>query len=159
MARFLSPYRGGRVWPTPLASFNREMSRMFEDLLHPGAETAAGFDPDIDVTETDNELRITAELPGVSEKDIDVSIEDDMLTIRGEKRVERKEEKENYRFSERSFGTFQRTLRLPVRANPDKIRASFEHGVLEVTVPKDKEIARGRRIEVKPGNGGRIAHT
>jgi HSP20 family protein len=134
------------------------MNRLFDDFL-PGAQTAAGFDPDIDVTETDNELRITADLPGVMEKDIDVSLEDDLLTIRGERRAERKEEKENYRFSERSFGAFQRTLRLPVRSDPNKISASFDHGVLKVTIPKDKEAVRGRRIEVKAAAPGRIAET
>ena len=108
----------------------------------------------MNVSETENEIRISAELPGVKEDDIDVSLNDDLLTIRGEKRFERKDEKENFHFVERSFGTFQRSIRLPFAVNPDQVQASFENGVLTVTLPKSAQQERTRRIQVQRGAGG-----
>jgi HSP20 family protein len=102
------------------------------------------------VSETENEIRIRAELPGVSENDVEVTLTDDILTIRGEKKEERREEKENYFLSERTFGSFQRSLRLPFSADADKVKASFESGVLNVTVPKGREQARAKQIRVSP---------
>jgi HSP20 family protein len=101
------------------------------------------------VSETDKEIRITAELPGVTEQDIDVSLDDDVLTIRGEKKFERKDDKENFHFVERSYGTFQRSLRLPFPVDPDQVQASFENGVLTVTVPKTGRQERSRRIQLQ----------
>jgi len=101
------------------------------------------------VSETEKEIRITAELPGVTEQDIDVSLDDDMLTIRGEKRFERTDEKETFHFVECSYGTFQRSLRLPFAVNPDQVQASFENGVLTVTLPKTGRQERSRRIQVQ----------
>ena len=108
--------------------------------------------PHIDVSETDRELKICAELPGVSEKDIDVRLEDDVLVIRAEKKFERKDEKENYHFMERSYGTFQRALRLPGPVDPDQVQASFENGVLTVSVPKSEQQERSRRIQIQGGS-------
>ena len=76
----------------------------------------------MNVSETDKEIRITAELPGVTEQDIEVSLDDDVLTIRGEKKFERKDDKENFHFVERSYGTFQRSLRLPYAVNSSRSR-------------------------------------
>jgi HSP20 family protein len=96
-------------------------------------------------------------LPGVSEKDVDVSLSDDVLTIRREKKFERKDDTkddtENYHFVERSYGTFQRSLRLPYAVDPDQVQASFENGVLTVTLSKGKEQERSRRIQVIGSNG------
>ena len=94
-------------------------------------------------------MRIQAELPGVSEKDVDISLDGDVLTIRGEKRQERKQEREGVHISERSFGTFQRSLRLPFQVNPDQVEARFENGVLSMTVPKAQPQERSRRIQVQ----------
>ena len=105
--------------------------------------------PHMDVSETDQELRICAELPGVNEEDVEVRLEDNVLVIRGEKKFERKEEKENYHFSERSYGTFQRALRLPGAVEPDQVKARFENGVLTVTVPKSEQHERSRRIQIQ----------
>jgi HSP20 family protein len=102
--------------------------------------------------ETEKEIRITAELPGVTEQDIDISLDDDVLTIHGGKKFERKDDKENFHFVERSYGTFQRSLRLPFPVDPDQVQASFENGVLTVTVPKTGRQERSRRIQV-PGRG------
>ena len=105
----------------------------------------------MDVSETENEIRVRAELPGVTEKDVEVTLDDDVLTIRGEKRLEQKDEKENYHFVERSFGTFQRSLRLPFPVDPGQVRASLENGVLTVTLPKTAQQERARRIQVQGG--------
>ena len=113
----------------------------------------------MNVSETENEIRVTAELPGVTEQDIDVTLDDDVLTIRGEKKFERKDEKkENFHFVERSYGTFQRSLRLPFPVDPEQVKASFENGVLTVTLPKTAQQERARRIQVQgrgaDGTGG-----
>ena len=102
----------------PFLSLHREMNRLFDDAFRgmpaQGSATGGSFvNAHMNVSETDNEIRITAELPGVAEKDIDVTLDDDILTIRGEKRFEQSDEKENFHFVERSYGTFQRSLRLP----------------------------------------------
>ena len=105
--------------------------------------------PHMDVSETDKELRLQAELPGVSESDIEVSLNEDVLTIRAEKKQERKEEREGVHFSERAFGTFQRSLRLPFQVNPDQVQARFENGVLSVILPKTQLQERSRRIQIQ----------
>ncbi|QRM34076.1 Hsp20/alpha crystallin family protein [Microvirga sp. VF16] len=142
----------------PFLSLHREMNRLFDDVLRgPGLPTAGGqgqsvgsvVNASMNVSETDKEIRITAELPGVTEQDIDVSLDDDVLTIRGEKKFERTDEKENFHFVERSYGTFQRSLRLPYPVEPEQIQASFENGVLTVTVPKTGRQERSRRIQVQ----------
>ena len=123
------------------------MNRLFDDVFRgtglPAATGSQGqgdvgtfVNASMNVSETDKEIRITAELPGVTEQDIDVSLDDDVLTIRGEKKFERKDEKENFHFVERSYGTFQRSLRLPYRCRSEQVQASFENGVLTVTLPK-----------------------
>jgi HSP20 family protein len=98
-------------------------------------------------------MLISAEMPGVSEKDIEVNLDNDMLTIRAEKKFERKEEKEDFHFVERSFGTFQRSLRLPYMIKPDQVKANFENGVLMVHLPKSKEEERSHRVQVEAGAG------
>lgn len=152
-SRYLAPFGSDRGL-SPFSNLQREMNRLFEDFL-PGDGRPAFFNPDVDVSETEKEIRISVDLPGVEEDDVDVSLEDDLLIIRGEKRAERTEEKEDYRFSERSFGSFQRALRLPVKVDPDKIRADFSNGVLKVTAPKDGQIERGRKIQIGRSGGNR----
>jgi len=105
--------------------------------------------PAVDVAEDDKEVKLTAELPGMKEDDVEVVLRDDMLTVKGEKKSERKEDKENYHLTERRYGSFERTFRLPEAAMPDKISASFEDGILTVTVPKTTEPKKeGRKIKV-----------
>ncbi|QRM35771.1 Hsp20/alpha crystallin family protein [Microvirga sp. VF16] len=154
------PFRpsGGMFPGDPFLSLHREMNRLFNDVFRgTGLPASTGGQGDVgafvnasmNVSETDSEIRITAELPGVTEQDIDVSLDDDVLTIRGEKRFERKDDKENYHFMERSYGSFQRSLRLPYAVESEQIRASFENGVLTVTVPKTERQERSRRIQVQ----------
>jgi HSP20 family protein len=163
----LSPFRSGGLAERggyggdPFLSLHREMNRLFDDVLRgsfgvpvqSGEQGGGMMMPHMDVSETENEVRICAELPGVSEKDVDVSLSGDVLTIRGEKKLERKDDTENYHFVERSYGTFQRSLRLPYAVDPDQVQASFENGVLAVTLPKGKEQERSRRIQVIGSSG------
>ena len=162
----MTPLRlgGGMVPGDPFLSLHREMNRLFDDVFRgaglPAATGSQGqgggtfVNASMNVSETDKEIRITAELPGVTEQDIDVSLDDDMLTIRGEKRFERTDEKETFHFVECSYGTFQRSLRLPFAVNPDQVQASFENGVLTVTLPKTGRQERSRRIQVQGRGAG-----
>ena len=111
--------------------------------------------PRIDVSETDDEVRIKAELPGVNEKDIDVRLVDDVLTIRGEAQTQHEEKQQDYRVMERARGTFVRSLRLPFSADASQVQASFKDGILSITIPKPREAReRVQRIEVKPDGSG-----
>ncbi|MFL5511248.1 MAG: Hsp20/alpha crystallin family protein [Gemmatimonadales bacterium] len=163
--------RGVRSDP-PFLSLHSEMNRLFDDVLRgsfgvPSREGQGGqggtLMPHIDVSETDKELKICAELPGVTENDVEVTLNDDVLTIRGEKKLERTNEQENYHFVERSYGTFQRSLRVPYPVEPEQVQARFEHGVLTVTLPKAEQQQRSRRIQVQAGGvpgrpGAQIEH-
>jgi HSP20 family protein len=147
----------------PFLTLHREMNRLFDDALR-GSPVPAGSQgggallaPHMDVSETDREIRIQTELPGVNENDIDVSLNEDVLTIRAEKKQERKEEREGVHVSERSFGTFQRSLRLPFQVDAEKVQARFENGVLHVTLPKTALQERSRKIQVQAGGGGKQA--
>ena len=156
------PFRtGGLLGGDPFMSLHREMNRLFDDVLRGSVLSASGSQgggtallaPQMNVSETDKEVRITAELPGVAEQDISVELNDDVLVIRGEKKDERKEDKENYHFVERSFGTFQRSLQLPFRVEPEQVQARFRNGVLSVTLPKGAQQERSRRIAIQVGDG------
>jgi len=135
----------------PFSSLQREVERLFEDFGKGfPAFTSHGAIPAVDVVETDKEIEITAELPGLEEKDVQVNIADNILTIRGEKKAEKEEKDKNYRLIERSYGAFSRTLELPAGVNADAIKASIDKGVLKVVVPKPAP-AQTRKVEVKAG--------
>ena len=161
----MTPFRpGGGMFPgDPFLSLHREMNRLFDDVFRGAALPVAGtqgrgvsnfVNASMNVSETENEIRLTAELPGVTEQDIDISLDDDVLTIRGEKKFERADDKENFHFVERSYGTFQRSLRLPFPVDPEQVQASFENGVLTVTVPKTGRQERSHRIQVQGRGAG-----
>jgi HSP20 family protein len=125
------------------------MRRMFE--LAP-AETSFSFNaPAVDVIEDDKAYKISAELPGLEEKDIDVSATGDVLTLKGEKQQEKEEKSKNYYLSERTYGgSFQRAFALPEGVDRDKIAAEFTKGVLTLTLPKSAEAQKQqKKIEVK----------
>jgi HSP20 family protein len=106
--------------------------------------------PSIDVRDTGTALMIEAELPGVTEKDISVTVADGVMTIKGEKKQQREEKQDNFYLSERSFGSFERSLALPESLDEANIEARFEKGVLHVTVPKKPEAVKARKqIEIK----------
>ncbi|WP_281807119.1 Hsp20/alpha crystallin family protein, partial [Methylocystis echinoides] len=105
-----------------------------------------------DMVETDNAIEVSIELPGMEMKDIEVTVNDDMLTVKGEKRIERQEEKKGYYLSERSYGAIYRTIPLPPGVDGEKAQASFKNGVLTIKLPQTPEAqAKVKRIEVKNG--------
>lgn len=143
--------RGVSGFANPFMSLQREVDRLFEDFTR-GLPAFAGNGgkmlPSMDVTETDKEIEITAELPGLEDKDVQINVSDNLLTIRGEKKAEKEEQDKNYRLIERSYGSFERTIALPEGVNPDAIKANIAKGVLKVTVPKPAP-AHAKKIEVK----------
>jgi HSP20 family protein len=128
----------------------RAMDRLFDefssDLTELVPETwsqsLASFTPRLDIEDRDDKMVLLAELPGMTDKDVQVELNKDYLTIRGEKKSERKEKDKDRYFSERMFGEFERTIRLPSEINRDKIEASVKDGVLKVTLPKSAEAAK-----------------
>lgn len=138
----------------PFMPFRRQMNRLFDDffagpmwprlpMAFPAAALEVVVTPQIEVSETDKEVQVTAELPGIEPSEVEVSLADDVLTIRGEKQQQQKpgqEQGRDYHLTERSYGTFSRYLRLPFRADPGKIQASFKDGVLTVVIPKPEEM-------------------
>lgn len=136
----------------PFFSLRRELDRLFDDVFRGSSPPAAGGGgtstgwPQLEVKETDNEIRIAAELPGLTEKDIELSIDQGVLTIRGERREETDDKARGY--SERYYGKFERQLGLPRGIDEDKVDARFENGLLRVTLPKGPEAERARRIPI-----------
>jgi HSP20 family protein len=140
-----------------------EMDRMFErfehgwprlpSLFHRDSATA-GFGgvtvPDLDVRENTTSITVEAELPGVDEKDVTVTLANGLLTIKGEKRQEKEEKTDNYYVAERSFGSFARSIRLPDTVDEGKVEAKFDKGVLKITAAKKPEAVKAeRKIEIK----------
>jgi HSP20 family protein len=132
------------------------MERVFEDFSRdfswglPAAGTAVA--PRIDVSETDTEIKIEAEMPGVDEKNVEVVLSNGRLTIKGEKKQEKEEKKKDYHVVERSYGSFARSIGLPFEADPGQVKASFAKGVLTVTVPKPPEVkAKEKKIPIGKG--------
>jgi HSP20 family protein len=152
--------------PEVWQSFRGEMDRLFDRFaggglpsfrrmfdLEPPWRNESSFGvaaPAVDVTEDDKAYKISAELPGMSEKDIEVAVSGDMLTLKGEKRQEREEKDKNRYLSERSYGAFQRSFTLPEGIDRDKISADFTKGVLTLTLPKTGEAQKQqKKIEIK----------
>ncbi|WP_375565823.1 Hsp20/alpha crystallin family protein [Oceaniradius stylonematis] len=141
----------------PVALLQRDMNRVFEDFWsrfdRPFAGTngaLTGFGPTTDVTETDKAIEVAIELPGLEEKDVEVNLTDDVLTIRGEKKHESEDKRKGVYISERAWGSFYRMVPLPPGVDTDKASADFKRGVLTVTLPKTPEAqAKVKRIEVK----------
>lgn len=138
---------------TPFLSLQREIERLFDDFTRgfPSVVSSGGRQelmPAMDVTETDTDIELTAELPGLEEKDVQINLADNVLTIRGEKKSERDEKTKDHHLVERSYGSFYRSLELPAGVDPDKIQASIAKGVLKVVVPKPAP-AQVKKIEVK----------
>jgi HSP20 family protein len=112
--------------------------------------TGGDLMPAVDIKEQDDSYLISAELPGMDEKDIAVEVQDDLLTVRGEKRAQREEKDKGYHLTERSYGSFTRSFRLPPEADAGKASASFSKGVLSISVPKSAEVhSKVKKIDVK----------
>lgn len=139
----------------PFTQLRGEVDRLFESfpLRMPSLRfSSLAASPAIDMTETDKAYKVTAELPGMDPENVEVTFDDGLLRISGEKREEREENEKGYRFSERSYGSFERVLELPAAAMGDKIKAKFKNGVLTVNVPKDnKALSKGKRIAIENG--------
>lgn len=140
--------------PYPITSLRREMDRLFDDFLGGSfftptrwglPELPGDLTPEIDVKENGKEMVLTAELPGMDEKDIELSVSDGVLTLKGEKKMEKREEKDDYRVMERRYGSFQRSFSLPDSVNQDAIKADFDKGVLKVTMPKKAEAKKAEK--------------
>jgi HSP20 family protein len=153
---------------SPLTHLRQEVERLFDqseggfwgrpfgrslfDRDDDWGSTAFGAALAVDVAEKDGEFEITAELPGIEEKDIDVKLSEGVLTIKGEKSEEKEEEEKDYHLSERRFGSFERRFRLPENADTENISADFKNGVLKIVAPKLPEAAKEeKKIEIKPG--------
>lgn len=109
-----------------------------------------GMFPDVDVHESEKEIMIEVDLPGVEEKDVSVTMANGVLTIKGEKKSEREQKEENYRVAERSYGSFQRSLTLPETIDENQIEAKFDKGVLKITAQKKPEAVKAeKKIEIK----------
>jgi HSP20 family protein len=151
---------------SPLANLRREIDRLFEDFpfawrrpigrtvfdVEPfwRGELSFGKAPAVDIADREKEYEITAELPGMDEKNIDVKFAEGVLTIKGEKSEEKEEKKKDYYLSERRFGSFQRSFQVPASVDADKIEASFSNGVLTVVLPKSPEAQkREKKIAIK----------
>lgn len=157
MANSLLP----RLWGTGgkgddlFSNLHREIDRVFEDFTHgtqlPWASGNGKILPRMELSETEKEFRLSAELPGVEEKEIDISLSGDMLTIKAEKKSQSERKDENIHVSERSYGMFERSTRLPSAVDEDKIDATLKDGVLTLVLPKTaEEQAKSRKIKVKP---------
>ena len=172
----LIPWTRGEKTPAakenanPIIQLQEEMNRVFENFWsrfngertpsvgsspYPMSNFGIGFPwdgatPRADVTETDDGVEVTVELPGLSEKDVEVTLTDDLLTVKGEKKMEREDSRKGYYLSERSWGAFHRAIPLPPGVDSEKAEAVFRNGVLTVKLPQSAEAkARVRRIDVK----------
>ena len=149
-ARSLSPFG-----EDPFSSFRRQFDRLFDDFFAPAEPRSFASlgvaHPSIELHETDKAFEVTAELPGLDEKDVQLELRDNVLTISGEKRAERQEEEGGRHWSERTFGRFTRTIPLDGEVDPEKVQAAFKKGLLTITLPKNPRAQeKTRRIEIKP---------
>ena len=137
-------------------SLQEEINRLFDDFWGnaPAATGDGGqpavFRPRVDLSETDDAFQISAEMPGLTEDEIEVNVTDDVLSVKGEHKAETEKKDERYHVRERSYGAFQRSFRLPANADAEKVSARFENGVLHLTVPKTEQAkARSRKIAIE----------
>ena len=144
--RALVPWRG-------MDALRQEMERVFDRFFEPRwdeFEAGGAWAPKLDVSETKDAYMVKAEIPGVDQKDLSVSLQNQILTIKGEKHKEKEEKDEKYHRVERSWGEFTRAIALPGAADTEKVNATFKEGVLTITLPKTPA-AKGTTIPVKAG--------
>jgi len=139
----------------PFLAFQEEMNRLFDSFFHgPSIDIferkPVSFSPKVDITDTGSEIKVSAELPGLEDKDIEVTLTKDTLTIKGEKKEEKEDKGKSYHRMERSYGSFVRTIPLPVDVQTEKVGAKFKKGVLTVTLPKaEKVLKETKKIQIK----------
>src|SRR5467141_2483214 len=130
------------------------MNRLFRETYNEGQDqslAASTFAPSVDVYEDEHNVTLKIEVPGIDEKDIDVRIENNTLTVHGERKLEKEEKEENFRRVERQYGSFTRTFTLPSTVDPEKVQASYEKGVLKIKLAKKAE-AKPKQIKVNVGS-------
>jgi HSP20 family protein len=162
--RSLTPWRGQSQSPAtrdddfdPFVSMRREMDRVFDTFFGaldgPARGLAGGWQalsPALDIAETDKDVVVTAELPGLHEKDFELTLSGDVLTLKGEKKSQQEKKDGGSHYVERRYGSFQRSVRLPFAATEDNVEANYDKGVLTVRIPKPAEAQNAvRRIPVK----------
>ena len=143
-------------WNPQMDVFRTRMNRLFDgafnDFLAPVGESEAystrAWMPPVDIRETEGELVLSAELPGLAKKDIEITVEDHVLTLSGERTFEKDVERENYHRLERSYGKFSRSFSLPRNVRTDKVNATFADGVLHIALPKTEE-SKPRKIDIR----------
>jgi len=131
-----------------MTTLRNRMDRLWSRMVTDDEPTLANWSPTSDIVETKDEIVIKSELPGIQDKDVDIEIENGVLTIKGERKVEKEAEEKGYRRVERSYGSFFRSFTLPPNVETEKIAATFTNGLLEVHMPK-KEGAKPRAIKVE----------
>ncbi|MGA2533278.1 MAG: Hsp20/alpha crystallin family protein [Candidatus Aminicenantales bacterium] len=139
-----------------MTTLRERMNRLFEDMAASRGEekdlTTSSWAPAVDIYETENEVVLTAEIPGIEEKDIEIKVEDNTLTLRGERKFEKETKEENYHRIERAYGSFFRSFTLPAFVDQDRIEAEHENGVLKIRMPKRAEL-KPRKVKIlKPVN-------
>jgi HSP20 family protein len=144
------PFRG-------LNTLHEQVNRLFEDSFtrsRSGQAELASWAPAVDIFETENELVVKADLPGVQEKDIDIRVENNTLTIRGERKFTNEVQEDNYLRVERAYGTFTRSFSLPNTVNTEAIKAEYKNGVLSVSMPKREE-SKPKQIKISVSENGK----
>jgi len=138
-----------------LRSLQDEVNRVFSSSFDRSSETGLGrgaWNPSVDIFESKDHIVLEAELPGISPDDVNISIENNVLTIHGERRFEKQDDSENFHRMERSYGSFTRSFTLPPTVSSEDVSANFDNGILRVELAKREE-AKPRRIEIKAGSG------
>lgn len=134
-----------------LITIREKMNHLFEEaVISRGEEkdlVSSSWTPTVDIFETENELVLSAEVPGINEKDIEIKIEDNTLTLRGERKFEKETKEENYHRIERAYGSFLRSFSLPLYINQDNIKAEHLNGVLKIIMPKKPEL-KPRKVKI-----------
>jgi len=134
-----------------LITIREKMNRLFEEAVTSRGEEkdmmSSSWAPSVDIFETEKELVLTAEVPGIDEKDIEIKIEDNTLILRGERKFEKETKEENYHRIERAYGAFHRSFTLPPYVNQDKIEAEHQNGILKILMPKLPEL-QPRKVKI-----------
>ena len=144
-----------------LSALQNRMSRLFEEQYGAGREeslTAGAFVPPVDIYEDEHSIQLKLEVPGIGQKDLDVKVENNVLTVSGERKFEKEEKEENFRRVERRYGSFTRSFTLPNTVNPEDVSADYNDGVLKIRLGKRAE-AKPKQIKVNIGEGGKVLET
>jgi HSP20 family protein len=148
-----NPTRESMTWPSDVFNVQREINRVFDNFFRGGSQwddtqELTAWTPAVDIAELEDRFQVRMELPGVNKDDVKITLENNILTVRGEKKQEKEDAGKNYHRVERSYGAFQRSFTLPVTIKSDRIDAGFKDGILTIALPKSEE-AKPKQIEVK----------